>query len=81
MKVTRVNINRIADDVTSKGLIADCSIVFDYNFKVNGVKLKNGARGYYIIFPTDSYNMGLAFPIKNEYREEILNKILEKLGV
>lgn len=79
MNITGVNINRVTDDISKKGQVAVCSVTFDYNFRVNDIKLLNGDGGFYLLFPSDSYNMGLAFPIKDDFRVEILNKIVDSL--
>lgn len=83
MNITKVNIHSLSDNerITygSKCLgLAD--IVFDCDFIVKDIKIMTGEKGEYLVFPIDKSGARLAFPIKEEFRQYILNEILRKLG-
>jgi len=79
MNITKVNIIKNIPNIKDFGQVAVCSITFDYCFRVNDIRLMNGNKGYYILFPADDYNMGIAFPITNDLRVKILDRILSEL--
>jgi DNA-binding cell septation regulator SpoVG len=79
MNITGVKVERCTSDVKDLGLVAVCSVTFDYSFRVNDIRLKNGKKGYYVLFPADDYNMGIAFPIKDDMRTKIMDRILSEL--
>jgi stage V sporulation protein G len=62
-------------------LKAFASITFDNEFVVRGLKVINGAQGYFISMPSrrkrDGTFQDLAHPISNDLRKKIETKILD----
>ena len=79
MNITKIDIHRCVPNIKDLGQVAVVSVVFDYCFKVNDIRLMNGNKGYYLLFPTDDYNMGIAYPITNNSRVLILDSIISEL--
>lgn len=79
MTITRVIIEK-NEDITKPKLLATATIHIDYGFAVNDIKLMTGAKGEYLIFPTDKVGRFVAYPIKNESREYILDVVLDEFN-
>ena len=75
MKITNVESETLNDveknDIKLKGKY---TIVFDDNFAVHNIELREGKKGDYLIFPHNKYDDFLAYPISNTIREEIDRK-------
>lgn len=76
MKITNVVLEEDIEDTSS---IVVATIVFDYGFSVNNIKVKTGLKGPYLIFPKKD-SRPVAYPIKEETRKYILDEILKRLG-
>lgn len=77
MNITEVRIT-LRDEEKLK---AFASITFDDSFVVRGLKVINGAMGYFVSMPSRKRNDGtyqdIAHPINNEMRKEIEDKVLD----
>jgi stage V sporulation protein G len=62
-------------------LKAFASITFDNSFVVRGLKVINGAQGYFVSMPSrrrkDGTFQDLAHPINNELRKKIEDRVLD----
>lgn len=78
MTITKIYIHKpTKDNYFNKNLLADVDIVIDYDIVINGIKLMKGNKGKYLKFPYDYKGRNIAFPINNEIRQYILEKILQ----
>ncbi len=77
MNITEVRIT-LRDEEKLK---AFASITFDDSFVVRGLKVINGAQGYFVSMPSRKRNDGtyqdIAHPINNDMRKEIEDKVLD----
>ena len=77
MNITEVRIT-VRDEEKLK---AFASITFDDSFVVRGLKVINGAQGYFVSMPSRKRNDGtyqdIAHPINNDMRKEIEDKVLD----
>jgi stage V sporulation protein G len=77
VKITEVRITLRDEDK----LKAFASITFDDCFVVRGLKVINGAQGYFVSMPSrkrkDGTYQDIAHPINNEMRKEIEDKVLD----
>ena len=77
MNITEVRIT-LRDEEKLK---AFASITFDDSFVVRGLKVINGAMGYFVSMPSRKRNDGtyqdIAHPINNDMRKEIEDKVLD----
>ena len=82
MTITKVDILIYNDEIRKeKGLnnnvLADATIILDYNFAVHNIQLLTGEKGPYILFPKDKVGKGIIYPINNETRELVLDTLMK----
>jgi len=80
MIITKVEIEKNDDKLTKPKLIGIATVVFDYGFAVHDIEIKEGNKGTYLVFPVNKYGNSEVYPITNEFRQYILDCILNKLG-
>lgn len=78
-----ININEIRITKINKGnMLAYASIMIDNCFIIEGIELREGEKGKYILMPLDAKRKkakrNSAYPITDEAREKILNSIVEE---
>lgn len=77
MEITEVRITLRDEDK----LKAFASITFDDCFVVRGLKVINGAQGYFVSMPSmkrkDGTYQDIAHPINNDMRHEIEDRVLD----
>lgn len=78
MTITKVILDRNTDTTKPK-LLAIATIHLDYGFAIHDIKVMNGAKGEYLIFPKDKLDRFITYPIKNETRKYILEEIVKEL--
>lgn len=82
MLITKVQI-KLSDEKDKRTYGGNCeaivSIVFDCNFIIKNIRLMKGLKGEYLVFPTTKTGMSIAYPIKEEYRQYILNEVLKEM--
>ena len=78
INVTNVRLNLVKDDK----LLAYASVTINDSLIISGIRLYEGSKGKFIVFPSrkskKGKNFDIAFPVTNEAREEILNEIQVK---
>jgi len=78
INVTNVRLNLVKD---SK-ILAYASVTINDSFIISGIRLYEGSKGKFIVFPTRKNKSGkifdIAFTCSNEAREKILNEIQVK---
>lgn len=85
MNITRVDIDRISEEERQEKRISDkvlgyATIVLDYCFAVHDIKVMSGEKGPYLIFPADKVGKFIAYPIKEEVRQYILDSIIKEIN-
>lgn len=83
MKITRIDIIKYTEDDRKSNnldnkLLGIASITLDFDFIVHDINIMDGDKGKYLIFPTKGPNKYVAYPIKEETRQYILNSILDE---
>ena len=83
MTITKIYIHTYTDTYKvenhlSKNLLATVDVVIDYDIAVNDIKLMTGTKGEYLKFPNDDKGRNIAFPIKDDVRQQMLNTILDE---
>lgn len=83
MTLSKIEIHKYNEDYIKehhfgKNFLAEIDIVIDCNIIVNNIKLMLGNKGEYLIFPSDDKGRNIAYPIKEETRQFILNEVLNK---
>jgi stage V sporulation protein G len=77
MKITEIRIT-LRDEEKLK---AFASVTFDDCFVVRGLKVINGAQGYFVSMPSrkrkDGTYQDIAHPINNDMRKEIEDRVLD----
>ena len=77
MEITEITVS-IRDEDKLKAFV---NVTFDDCFVVRGMKVIEGATGYFVSMPSRKMNDGtyrdIAHPITNEFREKVENAILE----
>lgn len=84
MKITKVQINwkNNKEDEKVKGIV---SITLDEEFVVSGIKIIEGKNGLFVSMPqsknqkTNEYN-DICFPVTKEFRETLIDSILEEFN-
>lgn len=79
MNITKIEITKNYSDNETEKLLGTADIVFDYDFTVHGIKIMNGAKGEYLVFPTNKLGRYITYPITEEMRQYILQALLEAL--
>ena len=78
INVTNVRLNLVKDDK----LLAYASVTINDSLIISGIRLYEGSKGKFIVFPSRKSKKGkifdIAFPVTNKAREEILNEIQVK---
>jgi len=78
MKITNVNIRKVADQVKMKAIV---SITFDNLFAVHDIKVIQGQERLFIAMPSrktpDGQYFDITHPINAEFRSELENTILQ----
>ena len=78
MKITKVNLQYSNNNINN--FICEADVTFDYDFTVHGIKVMNGEKGIYLLFPQNGkYTKFVAYPIKEETRQYILDEILKEM--
>lgn len=83
MTISKIDIHKLSDDekyIYGLKCIGLATVTFDCNFVVTDIKIMTGEKGEYLVFPIDKSGIRLAFPIKEKFRQYILNEILKELG-
>lgn len=83
MILSKIDIYKYKEDEIEKqhlgkNLLADINIIIDHDMVINNIKLMDGLKGKYLKFPIDDKGRNIAYPIKEEARQFILNEILNK---
>lgn len=79
MNITKIEITKHIPEKENDKLLGVADIIFDYDFTIHGVKIMDGAKGEYLIFPTNKLGRFITYPITEEMRQYILNALLEAL--
>lgn len=82
MQVTKVNIVKPTEKERrhyGMNCLGIVSIIFDCDLMVKDIKLMDGQKGEYLVFPITKNRTSIAFPIKEEYRKYILEEILKEM--
>jgi len=81
MKITKLYFNNTTEE-QKKELGVRClslvDIVFDRDIIVKNVKLMSGDKGEYLVFPTNKIGKSITFPITEDFRQYILNEVLNQ---
>ena len=82
MNITKIYFNDLNDEdlLLHKNILADVNIDINYDFRIHNIKLVDGKKGPYLIFPQNRMHKFIVYPIKDEVRQEILDKILEEFS-
>lgn len=75
MKVTKIDIDK---SVAKGNLLANLTIVLDYDFELHNIQLLTGKKGEYMNFPIDSTGKFIMYPLNEETRLYLLNEVLKK---
>ena len=83
MQITKININKytkkdILENRLGRNVLAEVSIIIDHDMMINNIKLMDGNKGRYLKFPIDNVGRNIAFPIKDDIRQLILDLILKE---
>ena len=73
MKITNLEISK--NNLTDKKMLGVATIIFDYDFKVKGIEIMNGAKGIYFRCPSNRHNKYLFCPLNEEMRLYMLQEI------
>lgn len=81
INITKVDVYNFNDEDRNKlglngNVLARASIMLGFDFAVHNILLLTGEKGYYLLFPKDKVGKGVAYPINNDIREEILNLVV-----
>ena len=75
MKVTKIDIDK---SVAKGNLLANLTIVLDYDFELHNIQLLTGKKGEYMNFPIDSTSKFIMYHLNEETRLYLLNEVLKK---
>lgn len=75
MKVTRIDIDK---SVAKGNLLANLTIVLDYDFELHNIQLLTGKKGEYMNFPIDNMGKFIMYPLNEETRLYLLNEALKE---
>ncbi len=78
IKMNKYNNDYIEKNHLGKNFLADIDIIIDYDIIINDIKLMDGIKGKYLKFPVDDKGRSVAYPIKEEARQFILDEVLKK---
>ncbi len=83
MILSKIQIHKYDDNYKEenhigKNTLASIDIIIDCNVIINDIKLMNGIKGEYLVFPSDDKGRNIAYPIKDSTRQNILNEVLKK---
>ncbi len=83
MIITKIDMTKIDDNYRKehpldRNFLATIDLVIDYSVVIKGIRLMTGVKGEYLKFPNDDKGRNIAFPIKEDTRQEILYAILEE---
>lgn len=83
MLISKIYMNKYTEEYKNenninKNTLANVDIIIDRNIKINGIKLMDGHKGKYLNFPIDSLGKNIAFPIKDDVRQLILESVIEE---
>lgn len=83
MQITKINIDKytkedILENRLGRNILANVSIIIDHDMMINNIKLMNGDKGRYLKFPIDNVGRNIAFPIKDDIRQLILESVIKE---
>ena len=83
MQITKINIDKytkedILENRLGRNILANVSIIIDHDMMINNIKLMNGDKGRYLKFPIDNVGRNIAFPIKDNIRQLILDSVIKE---
>lgn len=83
MQITKINIDKytkedILENRLGRNILANVSIIIDHDMMINNIKLMNGDKGRYLKFPIDNVGRNIAFPIKDDIRQLILDSVIKE---
>jgi len=83
VNITKVTINKLNNDYKiqnniNKNTLAILDLVINHDIIITGIKLMNGKKGKYLVFPEYNETRYIAFPIKEKTRLQILDSVLEE---
>ena len=78
IEIHKYDENYIKENYLGKNFLANINIIIDHDMVINNIKLMNGLKGKYLKFPEDDKGRNIAYPIKEETRQFILNELLNK---
>lgn len=78
LEITNIRLNLVENN----NILAIATVTLNDMLVISGIRLYEGKKGYYIIFPArrnkDNRKYNVVYPCNNELREKILNEIQVK---
>ena len=80
INVTKVIIKKVEDEEkVSRNQLALATITIDYDLIIHNIRVMTGAKGIYLKFPMNDKGNPVAYPIVEEARQLILDKVIEEM--